>query len=114
MKHKFPNQPIETDEVGTERFVKNRIVDWLLNAGPFDLNAVCIQGHINGWTDEEHAQFAQLTGYSVSGWGTLSYVSDEKYESVEAMDRSSDEQFAAGYAAGLAKARSLIEEEEDS
>jgi len=32
------------------------------------------------FNDEEREQFAQLIGYSVSGFGDLSYVSDETFE----------------------------------
>ncbi len=37
------------------------------------------------FTRQEREQFAQLIGYSLSGFSELSYVSDETYESVEKM-----------------------------
>ena len=74
---KFPMQPIEIDEDGIARFVANRIVRWLLDAGPFDLNQIAL---LPGITREEHEQFAQLIGYSLSGFGDLNYVSDEAYK----------------------------------
>jgi len=35
---KMPNQPTYIAPDGVQRFVKNRIVDYLLREGPFDLN----------------------------------------------------------------------------
>ena len=31
------------------------------------------------FTDDERSQFAQLIGYSLSGYGDLSYVTDEQW-----------------------------------
>lgn len=76
---KLPNQPTHYVD-GVRRFVKNRIVEYLLDNGPFDLNDII---RLEDITDEEHAQFAQLIGYSVSGWEGLSYVTDEKALSIE-------------------------------
>jgi len=76
---KFPNQPTHIASGGIRRFVKNRIVEYLLENGPFDLNHLARLD----FTNEEEAQFAQLIGYSVSGWEDLSYVSTEKALSVE-------------------------------
>ncbi len=72
MKH--PMQPIILDDEGTPRFKQNPIVRFLLDAGPFDLNQLAI---LPGTTPDDHAQFAQLTGYSVSGFGDLSYADPE-------------------------------------
>jgi hypothetical protein len=74
MKHPF--QPIEQDENGVYRFKKNRIVEFLLDAGQFDLNHLATMNFSN----EDRTQFAQLIGYSVSGFGELdSYVSNDDY-----------------------------------
>jgi hypothetical protein len=32
-----------------------------------------------GFSDEDQEHFAQLIGYSIGGYGELSYVSDESY-----------------------------------
>lgn len=72
-----PNQPTYTDEHGVLRFQHNAIVRFLLDAGAFDMNRLSMMP----FSDEDRAQFAQLIGYSVSGWGDLSYVSDERYDS---------------------------------
>lgn len=74
MKH--PVQPLQKDERGTLRFKKNAIVDFLLEAGPFDLNQLAVMP----FSQDDREQFAQLIGYSLSGFGELSYVSDETYE----------------------------------
>jgi hypothetical protein len=66
-----PLQPIALDEHGTARFKKNAIVDYLLEAGPFDLNQLALMP----FSTEDREQLAQLIGYSVSGFNELSYVS---------------------------------------
>ena len=71
---KFPLQPIIAG-----RFVENRIVRDLLDNGPFDMNSIAT----GSYTDQEQVQFAQLIGYSVSGFGSLSYVDNETYEAAE-------------------------------
>lgn len=71
----LPMQPIEM--VGSViRFRKNRIVEHLLNNGGIDMNALAVLD----FSDEERAQFAQLIGYSVSGFGDLSYADAETVE----------------------------------
>jgi len=77
MKH--PVQPLEEDEQGILRFKENKIVRFLLDAGPFDLNRLALIR----FDDEDREQFAQLIGYSLAGFGELSYVSDETYERAE-------------------------------
>ncbi|MCY1344551.1 hypothetical protein D9M68_19280 [compost metagenome] len=68
-----PIQPVYLDANGHIRFLENRIVRDLLDFASgyrYDLNWIACQGY----TAEEHRQFAQLIGYSVSGYGDLSYV----------------------------------------
>ena len=79
MKH--PIQPLALDEHETLRFKGNAIVRHILDFGGLDLNYI---GRKN-FTREDHVQFAQLIGYSLSGFGELSYVSDEDYKAAEAM-----------------------------
>ena len=74
MKH--PIQPLDLDEHETLRFKANAIVRFLLDAGPFDMNQLAQMT----FSQEDREQFAQLIGYSLSGFGELSYVSDETYE----------------------------------
>jgi len=69
------DQPLFVAPDGLTRFRANPIVRFLLDAGPFDLNALAAMD----FTDEARAQFAQLIGYSLRGYGELSYVSDEAW-----------------------------------
>lgn len=75
----LPMQPLCVDADGIVRFVQNRIVRHLLDAYPGGLNALELQG----FAQAEHCQLAQLIGYSLQGFGELSYVDDATRESVE-------------------------------
>lgn len=66
----FPMQPIVLAEDGVIRFQENRIVRDLLKTSTLDLNQIALRGY----TPAEHMQLAQLIGYSVSGFGDLSYA----------------------------------------
>lgn len=62
-------------EAGAVRFQGNAIVRWLLHeasAHGFDLNAIA---RLHGISGRDRELFAQLIGYSVSGYCDLSYVS---------------------------------------
>jgi len=85
----FPIQPIINDEQGRPRFVTNRIVETLLDSGELDMNALAVMD----FTDEEREQFSQLIGYSLGGFGELSYVSDQAYTAAVLMSQgmTSDE-----------------------
>jgi hypothetical protein len=56
---------------GVARFRPNEIVLWLLENGNKTMNDIAIQD----FSDEDRMEFAQLVGYSASGYGDLSYVS---------------------------------------
>lgn len=66
----MPDQPIVDG-----RFVANRIVGTLLATSGLNLNDIAGMD----FTNEERAQFAQLIGYSVSGWSGLSCVTEERF-----------------------------------
>lgn len=71
-----PIQPIEKDSHGVERFKKNAIVEYLLDRSGIDMNALAVLDFSN----EDRQQFAQLIGYSLSGYGELtSYVDADAY-----------------------------------
>lgn len=70
---KQPIQPVIKDEHGRERFLENRLVQHLLNKGGLDLNDLA---RVDA-TQEDRQQFAQLIGYSLDGFATLSYATDE-------------------------------------
>ena len=74
-----PLQPIYLDEHGTPRFRKNNIVDFLLENGGYSLNELATKGFSN----EDWEQFAQLIGYSISGFGELNYVSDRAFNKAD-------------------------------
>lgn len=78
MKH--PMQPIELAD-GIPRFKRNAIVDFL--AMEFGLNELAAMD----FPKEDWEQLAQLIGYSLSGFSSLSYVTDEAYETAEDAQR---------------------------
>ena len=79
---RHPLQPLLIDEHGTVRFKANAIVIYLLDAGPYDMNTLALMP----WSDEDREQFAQLIGYSLSGFGDLSYVSDETFAAAQSQN----------------------------
>jgi len=75
-----PLQPLVKDKQGVVRFKENAIVRFLLEAGSIDLNQIGLMP----FSDEDRVQFAQLIGYSLSGFGELPYVSDSDFEKASA------------------------------
>lgn len=79
-----PMQPvIIDDDDGIHRFKRNAIVCYLIDRGPITMNDLAIMA----FSREDHEQFAQLIGYSVSGFGELSYASKEM---IQRADRESE------------------------
>jgi len=74
-------QPLYTDEHGTLRFKGNAIVKYLLDNGGINLNDLA---RIE-FSQDDQQHFAQLIGYSLSGYGDLSYVDDASYEAAATM-----------------------------
>jgi hypothetical protein len=74
---KNPIQPLVTDERGTVRFKENAIVRHLLDSHPkCDMNTLAVMDFSN----DDRQQFAQLIGYSLSGYSSLQrYVDDDAY-----------------------------------
>ena len=68
-----PIQQLKTDKDGVLRFKENSIVRFLTEGRLNELAAM-------EFPREDWVQLAQLIGYSLSGWGTLSYVNDEDWE----------------------------------
>lgn len=83
---KQPLQPVGLDAAGRARFKDNKIVVFLLDAGPFDMNQLAAMS----FPREDREQFAQLIGYSLAGFSELSYVSDETYATAQAMTEGDD------------------------
>ena len=79
-----PLQPLYLDEDGVIRFRANTLVQRLLDHGTetgLSLNDLAWElDH----SDEDWEQFAQLIGYSLDGFGSLSYVSEEAWEAAHA------------------------------
>ncbi len=77
---KQPMQPLVITPDRLIRFHANAIVRWMLEQGRegkrFDMNLIAMQD----FSVEDQMQFAQLIGYSLSGYADLSYVTDESYE----------------------------------
>lgn len=89
---KHPMQPLERDAAGVIRFKKNAIVSFLLDAGPHTMTTLALMP----WTQEDREQFAQLIGYSVSGFSELSYASDAAYKASMAAYNKLEETFKKG------------------
>ena len=70
MHEPFPRQPTQFDQHGVLRFRANHIVRFLLDNGKHDLNDLARLPFSN----DDRAQFAQLIGYSVSGYQDLDYT----------------------------------------
>lgn len=85
-----PIQPLVQDERGVLRFKANAIVRYLLDAGPNDMNTLAAMD----FSVEDREQFDQLIGYSLSGFGEISYVTDETYNTAEKMAGGADERDA--------------------
>lgn len=66
-----PMQPLCIDHEGLVRFRSNKLVRYLLDVGPMDMNKLAL---LPGVPREDYAQFAQLIGYSVFGYGELPYA----------------------------------------
>jgi len=76
-KVKFPKQPIFIDKYRVKRFVPNKIVKFLKDAGPFDLNQLYVLPNIS---TEEYRQFHQLIGQSVECYEELEINQEEELE----------------------------------
>jgi hypothetical protein len=71
-----PMQPLEIAADKVLRFKPNKLVQFLLDKnGKIDMNMLA---GID-FPREDREQFAQLIGYSHSGFGELSYATDETY-----------------------------------
>lgn len=81
---KNPIQPLHLTEQGHIRFKQNKIVRDLLDFATergFGLNEIALRGY----SYDDQIQLAQLIGYSLSGFGDLSYVDNQTYEAAHAM-----------------------------
>ena len=80
---RHPMQPIGVDKHGVVRFKPNAIIEWLFETGKLDMNLVAVMAGNKVFNKEDQMQLAQLLGYSVSGYGDLSYVSRESLDEAD-------------------------------
>lgn len=72
-------QPIILDKHKTARFKANAIIEYLFETRKLDLNEIaCMPFKV-----EDREQIAQLLGYSVSGFGDLSYARKSTIEKAD-------------------------------
>ena len=84
---RHPMQPLGLDEYGVLRFKPNRLVDALLEHGQktgLGLNELRVRFGTREYK-EDHVQLAQLIGYSLSGFGELSFVDNATYATAHEM-----------------------------
>jgi hypothetical protein len=79
--NKHPIQPLYLSEDGVMYFKQNKIITYLFESGKLDLNEIAVMDFSN----EDQQQIAQLVGYSLSGYGDLSYVDDDAYAVAQRM-----------------------------
>ncbi|GEM_PF-6762813 len=78
LSERMPMQPLEFDAMGTLRFKENAIVRKMLDYSRehgYGLNEMALED----FTPDDRMQLMQLIGYSLSGYGELSFVTDESY-----------------------------------
>ena len=106
---KNPIQPLATDAQGVVRFKANKIVQHLLDTHPTcDMNALAVLD----FTDDDRQQFAQLIGYSLSGYCSLArYVDDASYYAAAnvADGMTEEEARIAGLEQKLAELRAAVD-----
>ena len=73
VKAAHPDQPIVVVD-GIARFKHNAIIKWIIESNRTNMNELAVLN----FTNADRAQFAQLIGYSVSGFGDLSYAPRDK------------------------------------
>ena len=93
-----PMQPLYKDGNKTIRFKENVIVrtllDWATNKG-MGLNELAMME----FSQDDREQFAQLIGYSLGGFGELSYVRNDTYNAASMMAEAGEDEKSARIAA---------------
>lgn len=74
-------QPLVLRDDGELCFKENKIVRLLLDTGKLNLNDLA---YIE-FSNDDRAQFAQLIGYSLAGFGELSYVDGPTWTAAQEM-----------------------------
>jgi hypothetical protein len=81
---RHPIQPLILDSHGVLRFKKNPLVDMLLEHGQRTGLGLNELARVEA-APEDRMQLAQLIGYSLEGYGSLGYVTDDEYKAAAAM-----------------------------
>jgi hypothetical protein len=89
---KHPIQPLELDQHGTLRFKANKIIRQLVDTNVINLNDIACMDDVD---KDDQNQFAQLIGYSLSGYGSLSYADDYTYATAHAMHKEQKSELEA-------------------
>lgn len=76
-----PIQPLYKDKHGTIRFQANALVRYILDHGGVTLNDLAMED----FPQEDRIQFAQLIGYSLSGFSELPYVTNDAHAAASRM-----------------------------
>lgn len=105
---RHPLQPLIKSSSGLPRFKENAIVRHLLDHSGIDLNQIARLE----FSQDDQEQFAQLIGYSLIGFGTLSYVSDATYAAAAATLEAPEQpfDFAAAYRRGAEETESRLKQ----
>lgn len=80
-----PIQPVIRAADGVIRFKANAIIEWLFETQRLDLNEIAVRAARGQFGQEDQMQLAQLLGYPVSGYGDLSYASEESVAAADQM-----------------------------
>lgn len=84
-KREQPMQPIYIDNKGVARFQSNKIVDWLFVTQKISLNEISAMCQNSKIPKVDQMQFWQMLGYSVSGFGDLSFADKEVVAQADAI-----------------------------
>lgn len=63
-------EPVTTiiDDNGTQRFIENGVVRWLVDANVISLNDMCLAYHKDQFNLDDYMEFYMSLGYSVCGF----------------------------------------------
>lgn len=109
---RHPIQPLVLDAAEVLRFKKNALVCMLLDHGQRTGLGLNELARVEA-APEDRMQLAQLIGYSLDGYGTLGYVTDDDYKAAATMyeeELSEDKARIAALETELTALRSALRE----
>jgi len=77
MSTKHPMQKQYLTENGVRRFIENKLVSWLIDQLPNNMNDLAKEFYVGGYDKDDYDQILQLIGYSVSG---IPYKNKDLYD----------------------------------